>query len=208
MAEIMTFISDYGVPMVISGIFLYTVLRVINIGVELLENRFAKDNHDDLIENRVKADLEIQHLIDKALTETGGDRIMVIEFHNTTYNLVHLPFVFMSCNYEVYREGVLPVSQIMKNISTSLDPVFLTNLQKQPYMILDMENRDEAIAKVLYELAASRDAKKSLCIGIRTIQNKIIGYISLHKNTDITEKDISIMSATRNQINVLLTLKK
>jgi hypothetical protein len=207
MQEIMTFVADYGVTMVISAIFLYAALQLINFGLNYLKRKTDDQKHSEAIDTRTDVSLQIQMLVDYALAEVEGDRITVMEFHNSTENLAHLPFCYMTCSYESYREGLLPVSSLLKGITTSLYSLFLTNLQKQPYVILDTRNRDPGAARAAYELIAVQEESSALCVIIRSLQRRGIGYVSLKKDDgEYSEKEIGKMRDVAKELGMLLTL--
>jgi hypothetical protein len=206
MKDIMAFLADYGVTMLISGIFLYTTLQLINIGLNFLRKKSVNKKHDDLVDTRSRIDIEVQMLIDKVLLETGGDRIMVMEFHNGMQNLANLPFLFMSCTYESFREGLMPVSHLLRQVSTSLYSIFMTSLQTKTQVILDVDNREYTLARAAYELIVAIGEKNALCVVLRNLQKRPIGYVMMNKSTELGDKDISLLQDTAKQLSMLLAL--
>jgi hypothetical protein len=199
MEAAMELISEYGVPLVISGIFIFLALEIINFAMKYLHKKYdingeeARKEEAELLAKRAEVDLKIQYIIDKALNDTDGERISVMEFHNHQANMASLPCRFMSCTYETYRVGLLPVAFLLNQISTSLYSIVVTNMQKSPYIILDTEKRDPDLARIGYELVEAKGVSKSLCVVMRSLRNTVLGYVSLGKNTEFTQNDITTM---------------
>jgi hypothetical protein len=179
-----------------------------NIGIAYLNQKLvANDNKaetDKSLERRGEVDSKVQYLIDEALINTGARRVTIMEFHNKSANLAHLPFCFMSCTYETYKEGLPPIAQSLQNISASLYSIFLTSLQISPYLVLDADNRDPAKARMAYELLTFQNEKKALCVVFRNPKKQAIGYVTLKKNEDFKDEDVFIMRDLAQQMGSLL----
>ena len=206
--DIAKFVQDYGVTTVISIVFLYAAVQLINIGIGWVKNKAgntATDNKkiSESFDRKSEVDFQIKMLIEKALLETNGNRIYIMEYHNHSDNLSKVPIYYMSCNYEVYKTGLLPIGNQFKQVSTSLFPKFLSNLQSNEYVILDTENVLDTLDG--YELLKAKNEKAALVIPMRNFAKIPIGYVALTRNDEFTEKDKIVMLNVAAQIGVLLS---
>ncbi|MDR1642529.1 MAG: hypothetical protein LBT59_22810 [Clostridiales bacterium] len=225
--DMLTQFKDLGVSLVINGVFLYAALQFINIGINMLKakqkvalealthnNANSKTPQPDPNKTPasaeeassppVRRDAEIRTLMDRIMRDCGGDRVTIMEFNTPNApNLSLLPFQFMSCTYDIFREKKLPVSHIMQNISTSLFSKFLVNLQTAPYVILNTEDQ-AANSQSGYDLVRAQDEKMSLCVSIRDKDSKPIGYTALKKDTQFTESDIDRFTKYAKEVSFLL----
>ena len=98
---IVKLLTDFGVMLVIVGIFLYVVVKVINIWLSRYEKSSESKTHDELLNMRATIGNNIQQIIHEALLQCNGNRIHVIEFSNSVMSVAYLPFRYMTCTYEV-----------------------------------------------------------------------------------------------------------
>jgi hypothetical protein len=200
--EILGFISDYGVTVVISGIFLYGALQLINIGLGVLRGKAGSAAAPVVFEKKAEIDLKVQLLINKLLADSGGERVTVMEMHNHAENLASVPFFYMSCSYEAFKPGMTPVSGVLRQISASLYSQFFSDLQREPYLVVDTSS--PSASRTAYELVLAQGSTKSLCAAMRDAHGRAIGYVALKKEGDITDFDITSTKAAAGQIEALL----
>jgi len=199
------FVTEHGVSVLIDAVFIYIAVQLANIGIKWLKEKLDKGKAADQIIRGNQINLKVQNIIDKALFTVNGNRITVMEFHNSITNISMVHFYYMTCTYEAYREGLLPISQVMKQISVSLYSLFLSNLHKYPYIILESDKIDTTIAKSAYSLLYAMDEKKGLFVYIYNDHKKPLGFLSLCKNDDFSEFDISLMNRMSVEIGTLLS---
>jgi len=204
--DIAKFVQDYGVTTVISIVFLYAAVQLINIGINWIKYKAGDTKKNEKIsesfDRKSEIDFQIQLLIEKALLETSGNRIYIMEYHNHSDNLSKLPIYYMSCNYEVYKTGLFPIGNQFKQVSTSLFPKLLSNLQSSEYLVLDIDNISDSIDG--YELLKAKNERKAFVVPMRNFTKIPIGYIALAKDDEFTEKDKIIMLNAAAQIGALL----
>lgn len=201
--ELLTFIADFGVMVLITGIFLYVIIRLLNIFLSGLEKKITNREHDRLIDIRGNIDAKVQGLLDQFLEQSNGDRIQVIEFSNSVLSVAYLPFKYMTCTYEVYRAGRAAMGNRIDHLSTSLFTTFFTNLQENSYCILD-EDDSESVGGAMHDLLITSGEPKALCTLLRTIKGKSIGYIIMKKEDEFTEADIHGIQSLADQVAALL----
>lgn len=204
--SVLQFIADFGIMAVIASIFIYVVLRVINILLKHWEGKLGNRNHDKLLSMRSDISTQIQSLLETFLEQHDGDRIQVIEFSNSVVSVAYLPFKYMTCTYEVYRLGKAASGHKIDHISTSLFTAFFLSMQDVPYRIFDIDDRTVPMGGAMYDIMKEQDASKSLCCMLHTPKGKSIGYITMKKEIDFTDKDIDDIQSLADQISILLSV--
>jgi hypothetical protein len=207
MEDMIKAIGDNGLMIVISGVFLYFIVQLFNIGIGILKKKTDQEKHDRLTNVRADVSYQVQLLIERTLMETHADRIMVMEFKNGSANICGLPFIFMSCTYETFTDNLLPIADRMKDKHISHYPTFLTELQTHPYVILNINDRDDKYGRAIYELLVVQEESRSLCILMKSLQKIGVGYVSMKKKEDFTEDDINKLEDLSRQLAILLSMK-
>jgi hypothetical protein len=205
MEEMIKAIGDNGLMIVFSGVFLYLIVQVANIGINLLKRKTEEEKHDKLNNMRLEVSYQIQLLIDKIRLECEADRITVMEFKNGASNIAGLPFLLMSCTYESMGDNLLPIMDLLRDKMLSQYPMFLTKLQTNDYVILDLESRSDEFGKAIYELLVLQDECSGLCMMMKSNKKIGIGYITMKKKGGgFTEEDIDKMKTLSVAIGSLL----
>lgn len=207
MAEIQAIIKlliDYGVMLIIVGIFLYVIIRIININLDKYADKNKQKNHDEMLDIRSSVGLKIQSLIENYLTETNGNRVHVIEFSNSVMSVAYLPFRYMTCTYEVYRIGKGATGHKIDRISTSLFTPFFEALARNEYCIFDITDKTTLVGGAMCDLMKSQNEHQALCALLKSAGGKAIGYIELTKDDEITLSDINKMKDLSAQVSALL----
>lgn len=204
--SVMQFIADFGIMVVISGIFLYVIIRLINLLFKHIDIKLGSKNHDKLLSMRSDISNQIQLLLDEFLEQHDGDRIQVIEFSNSVVSVAYLPFKYMTCTYEVYRLGKSAAGHKIDHISTSLFTTFFLSMQNVAYRIFDISDKTVSMGGAMYDIMKEQEASKSLCTMMYTPKGKSIGYVTMKKETDFTPEDIEDIQSLADQISILLSV--
>ncbi|MDR1913007.1 MAG: hypothetical protein LBQ68_00790 [Clostridiales bacterium] len=199
--QIMLFLSQQGPAMVITGVVIYCVIRVADIGLIYLKDK-AKISPP---EKRSDVSLKVQLIIDRLIIDTNANRILIFEFHNGASNLHSLPFIYMTCNYETSKRDIVSMGQSLKAIPITLYTHLFDNLQKNPYVILDIENPNYEITKSGYDLLTFQDEKKAIFILLRDVKYKTLGFIAIYKNDNFSDKDIEVAKDISGRLGSLLS---
>lgn len=202
-SNIVKLISDFGIMLVIVGIFLYVVINIVDVQIHKYRERFKEKNHDELLEIRANIGNQIQMLIEDYLRVSSGDRVQIIEFSNSIVSVVNLPFRYMTCTYEVYTVGMSAVGHKIDRLSTSLFTPFFEKLQYNDYYIFDID-ADNIIGGAMYDLMKSQNETDALCKMLKSPKGKAIGYIQLNKTGEFTETDIEEMDTLADKVSALL----
>lgn len=186
MERIFKLIGDYGVMIIICGIFLYAAIKLINLAIQWAQNKLTKHDHEGNIDTRVDIGSQIHKLIARELRELELERIQVIEFSNSVMSVAYLPFRYMTCTYEVYDLDRHPTGYQLDRISTSLFSPFFTELHENPIYLLEVNEDLEPSAQSLFSLM---DVDKYVaCVALRTAKGKMIGYIQATQGLPFTEE--------------------
>lgn len=206
MAGIAKNITDFGVLVIIAAIFLYVIIKLVNIGFKHLETKINHKAHDRNMAIRSDVSYKINSLLESTLESCNGDRLQVIEFSNSAMSVAYMPFKYMTCTYEVYRPGKLPISSKIDHISTSLFTKFFETITNNAYFIFNTSNKDKYMGSAMYELMKSDEDYQSLCVLLKTMNGKKLGYLSMKKVSDFTEFDIQSMESLAERISALLSV--
>ena len=202
------FVLENGLSLVISIIVVWILFKVADIGIEFLRSKALASGHKNLLEKRHVTDVEIQHMIDRSLYSLNGDRIIVMEFHNSVQNLSFLPFLYMTCNYETFKSGLLPVGNTLKQISASLFSIFLTELYKKEFVVIDGNSGDTGVDKAAFILLGLQDESSALCVLIKDAGRKPLGVIILKRKERFTRDDANAVREIAGRIGSLLCVNK
>lgn len=208
MSETVKLIADFGIMVVICAVFLYVVIRVANIYLKRLESKYldnSKQEHDQLIDTRIRVGERIQDLISEHLEKSKSNRIHVVEFSNSVTSIAHLPFRYMTCTYEAYDLGLAANGHQIDKLSTSLFIPFFAALQRNDYSIFNIDDEDTEMGGAMRDLMHAQGEHLALCVPLYS-QNtsKMIGYIQLTGNTEFSNNDIESMKSLADQISILL----
>lgn len=202
--EITKAIAEWGIMLIICAVFLYTVIRIINIYLESLDYRLKNKKHDQLIDVRMSISNKVQSLIDEFLESHNSDRLHVIEFSNSVMSVAYLPFKYMSCTYEVYRIGRNATAKNIDHVSTSLFPQFFEKLYSSDYMILDANKHDPKIGNAIYDILAAGGEAHGLYAILRTARGKALGYVCVRNESGFTDADIEDIQVLASKLSALL----
>lgn len=204
METVIKTVSEFGVLIVIASLFVYTCIRVINIWLKGWESSTKDKQHDQLLYIREQVSEEVQRLIEDFLEDHDAGRLQVIEFSNSVMSVAYLPFKFLSCTYEVYKIGRKAKAGRVDHLSTSLFTRFLTMLHSADYVILNVDDDANMVSGALLDIMHDMKETNFLCCMLTTIKGKHIGFVSLNKDTDFTEQDITDIQTLAGQVSALL----
>lgn len=77
--DVIDYIAEHGLAFVISGIFLYIIIRAVNLVFDKLSTSKNNKRHDKLLAMRIEIDIEVYSLIREFLTAHKGTRVQVID---------------------------------------------------------------------------------------------------------------------------------
>lgn len=200
-------ISEYGIMIIICGIFLYSVIKLINMLFNFFnpdKSRKARDEHDRRLEVRQSVGVKAQSLIDDFLETYDLERIHIIEFSNSMMSVAYLPFKYMSCTYEVYKMSSYPTANKIDHISTSLFTKFFNVLCEREELILDYQKPDKDIEGAAYDLIKSTGKCKCLFVILKSSKGKVLGFICIRSESEFSSNVIDDAQILANKISALL----
>ena len=204
--EIAKLVSEFGIMLVIVGIFLYVVIRWINIWLSKYDKKSSKDNHEKMIDLRSEIGTKIHLLISDYLEDSHGNRVQVIEFSNSVMSVAYLPFRYMTCTYEVCKFGKESTGHKIDRISTSLFTQFFNVLQAQDYVEIDLQDRKTLVGGAMYDMMKSHGEHRALCAMMKTEKGKAIGYVYMTKESEFNHTDVDGIVALANRVSALLSV--
>lgn len=202
--EVLDSIAELGVLVVIAGIFLYTAIRFINMGFEMLSKKMSMKKHDDLLEIRQQVSLEIQTLLDDFLEDRKGTRLMVMEFSNSVTSVAYLPFKYMTCTYEVYKLGKPAKAHKVDRLSTSLFTRFFNAMLDKPFIVFNDEPKPHELGGSILDIMKELEEHHFICSMLTSMKGKHIGFICMNKDVNFDEEDIAGIQSLASQVSALL----
>lgn len=206
--SIIKLITDYGVTIIIVGLFVYILVRLINMGLKWTERsveaRMKKLTHDETLEMRTKISSKVQYTIGEYLEEHNGHRLQVIEFSNSVMSVAYLPFRYMSCTYEVCAPGTRGYAKSIDKISTSLFTQFFDHLQTKQYCEFDTRSHETLVGGAMCDLMDDMDEHRCMCALMRTAKGLAIGYVAFYKDDEYTDADRKDIDNLASSIGAML----
>ena len=201
-SNILKLIGDYGVTIIICGIFLYAVIQLLGIGIKWLKSRTARTNHDELLDTRIDAGQRIHKLIGHTLEEFKAERIQVMEFSNSVMSVAYLPFRYMTCTYEVYDLDRTATGYKLDRISTSLFSPFFQNLQTHSIYQFNSHHVSDPCETTLCSMMDADEYV--MCMALTTVRGKMIGYVQATLKIKFTTSEITNFQMMGSRIAELL----
>ena len=203
-SEVLDSIAELGVLVVIAGIFLYTAIRLINIGFDALQGKINNKKHDQLLEIRQQVSLEIQTLLDDFLEDHEGTRVMVMEFSNSVTSVAYLPFKYMTCTYEVYKLGRAAKAHKVDRLSTSLFTRFFNAMLDKPFIIFNDDPKPHELGGSILDIMKELDEQHFICAMLTSMKGKHMGFICMNKDTEFDNHDVNGIQELASQVSALL----
>ena len=208
--SIINAISEFGIMIVIAGIFLYTTIR---------QNRFNNERYNQMFNKIMKIEtshtaqdeveiIETEDQINAALKDllfsSNSARTLLIRYHNGGKDLNNISFLKMSVTNEEVRSGIKPLMQDFTNQFRSLFSGALRELKEKEFLYISDISVLRAIDYALYSFLEASEAV-AMCavpindeygngIGVLTISYQDIGAVRGEEELSrmILEKKIAI----------------
>jgi hypothetical protein len=182
-------ISNYGVQIVICGVFIMLVIiaqrneeqRFTSLFNKLLEESSPKD-HDSVEDSKYDNLYSILHDTLSLLRESvSANRVCLFMYHNGGKNLVGIPFQKMSCISESMSTGLSSISPCSQNIPRTQYSSACNELKSHGHFwindIKGIETTDSSLYSVLFDrmtraiyMSAIYDNLNSNVIGFVTVE--------------------------------------
>lgn len=181
----------------ISGVISPIVVQITKYYISLLRLPPKKDE----VTKAIKYEDLIAHKLDKIKDTFHVDRVWLLEFHNGTHKFSGKSLQKFSVTYEVSNPGIAREGQTTQNIPTSLFSKFFKTLSEKDHFIVSDVEKVNVNNSSLQSFFESRGTKSFFAIGIRNIENFLIGVLCLetiaHKS-DMSEAEISDLKKDAN----------
>lgn len=183
----------------ISGVISPIVVQITKYYISLLRLPPKKDE----VITAIKYEDLITHKLDKIKDFLKVDRVWLLEFHNGTHKFSGKSFQKFSVTYEVANPGIAREGQTTQNIPTSLFSKFFKSLSEKDQFVVNDVDKVNVNNSSLQSFFESRGTKSFLAIGIRNIENFLIGVLCLESITHKTEMSESQISDLKKDANAL-----
>lgn len=204
--HVIQLLSDYGASIVIVGVFLYTVIRLINMGLGYLDKTLGNRKHDKDLNLRQQVGVEVSEVLHKLRADCDADRVQVIEFSNSVMSVAFLPFRYMTCTYEVYRFGKTGLGHRIDHISTSLFATFFESMERSEVTAFSLDTKEPMMGGAMYDIMKEDGNKRALCCKMMSDKDKFIGYICVLKDEPFTSNDSEALQFASTRVTSLLSI--
>lgn len=210
--SIVKLISEYGIMLVICGLFLYILIRLSGILIDYLQNKYStkktKSDHEATMVLRDEVNTQVTTLLNEYFPKFDGDKIQVIEFSNSVTSVAYLPFKYMSCTYELTGLGISSTATTIQKLPTSLYTTFFAKLYENPYCLVDITD-PEAVhySGAFYSLMEENGAVCILCSMILDTNGKALGYVSIEDSeNNFTDEDKERVHDLASKLSLVLSI--
>jgi len=199
----MNIFTFQNMMMFLSGVIVPVTVALINKKLEA--RKLVKS---DKLEQEIKTSVAINNKLEHLREEYGADRIWIMQFHNGGhYYPTNKSIQKFSMFYEVSEVGVDPIRTLFQNIPVSLfSPSATAILEHNVVAIPDFKDPLVATFGLKYT-AEETGSKSTYMVGIRDINNRLIGTLGLDyvKRKKALEKDdIQMLEIEAAQIGGVL----
>lgn len=201
--ELIKSISEYGISLVLSAIFIYVVIKLLKIQFDKISESNKRKAHDNALALRAEIDEKVYEILNNFIEDHHGLRLHVIEFTNSVTSVAYLPFKYMSCTYEVVSYGNKPEARCIDKLSTSLFSPFLSTLGKSSHLILDGEDVQQS-SGVMHDLYEQIGGRYMLGVMLKSGKDKCIGYVAFYKNSQVEDSDVEDLILVGSKLSALL----
>lgn len=201
--ELIKSISEYGISLVLSAIFIYVVIKLLKIQFDKVSESNKRKAHDNALALRAEIDEEVYEILNDFIEDHHGLRLHVIEFTNSVTSVAYLPFKYMSCTYEVVSYGNKPEARCIDKLSTSLFSPFLSKLGKSSHLILDGEDAQQS-SGVMHDLYEQIGGRYMLSVMLKSGKDKCIGYVAFYKDSQVEDSDVEDLILVGSKLSALL----
>lgn len=181
----------------ISGVISPVIIQLTKYYISLLRLPPKKNELDKAL----KYEDLITHKLEKIKSSFNADRVWVLEFHNGNYTFTGRGLQKFSVTYEVVSPGVAREGTTTQNIPTSLFSRFFNSINNDGVFKVESVNEVNEKNSSLQSFFESRGTKSFIAIGIRNIENLIVGVLCLESIThklSFSEKDIINLKSDAN----------
>lgn len=202
--KIIQLLTDYGISLVIVGVFLYFIIRLLNIGIDCIARKVKETSHDEALNIRDQVGIEINDILSKLLEDCDSDRVQVIEFSNSVMSVAFLPFRYMTCTYEVYKFGKAGLGHRIDHISTSLFAKFFQSMEHSEVCAYSIDHKEPAMGGAMYDIMKEDGNHRALCCKLISDTGKFIGYLSMMKDDPFTSEESDAIQDVACKVSSLL----
>jgi hypothetical protein len=183
----------------ISGVISPIVIQLTKYYISLLRLPPKKEKLSKVL----KYEDLITHKLEKIKDRYKADRVWIVEFHNGVHTFSGKSVQKFSVTYEVVSPGVAREGQTTQNIPTSLFSKFFKTISDEIVFRVDDVTNVNSNNSSLQSFFESRGTKSFLALGIRNIENSLIGVLCLETITSLTNISEEQVLLLKSDANVL-----
>lgn len=180
------------------------------INIITSSNEKTKDDYHSKLFQRINSTEKINIKLSEIGYKYHADRVAILEFHNSSQNLVGIPFAKYSCNFEWINKGSISLQAKCQSLPFSI----ISNVVKEiidsgnTYIIYDDINTIKDYNSGLHILLKEANAKSIIYVGLYNNDNQIISLLVLeyHQNVNDLNVDINKLLIDGESISTLINL--
>ena len=155
-------------------------------------NSDEKNSHSSMLESKMNIASDVNDKLKDITNYTNADRVSILEFHNSSNNLLGIPFAKFSCTYEWFKPGIVPLMMKLSGLQFSiLSSVVkdILNGNKQ-YIIYESINDIKYNNPALYYELEQAKVKSIIYFAMYNNNNCMLGLLSIEYHNNKMNKDI------------------
>jgi predicted transcriptional regulator YheO len=181
----------------ISGVISPVIVQLTKYYISIL--RLPPKKHE--VGKALKYEDLITHKLEKIKQITNSDRVWILEFHNGNYTFTGKGLQKFSVTYEVVNPGIAREGVTTQSIPTSLFSRFFKSINDFNIFKVENVNNVNESNSSLQSFFESRGTKSFYAVGIRNIENLIVGVLCIETITNsltLSPEDISNIKSDAN----------
>lgn len=161
-------------------------------------------SHSEMLENKMSISSDVTDKLKDITNYTNADRVSILEFHNSSNNLIGIPFAKFSCTYEWFKPGVVPLIRKLSNMQFSIigsviKDIFNGNKKYVIYeSIYDLKYDNPAL---YYELEQAK-VKSIIFFAMYDVRNCMLGVLSIEYHDKIHKDLLDINQITYDVLHI------
>jgi len=182
-AEWVKIVAEVGALVMCAALIGYIIITGINalkkwFDHKLLSEKTA-DAHNETVKTRLRITPEVKSVLKELLLQTHASRAYVFEFHNGTTSLGGLPFIYMSCTYEVLGQTASSQMHARQQMPFTLFDSLITRLIQEDVATVDVRDKSDKFDLIIYETIEKRGT--TVLIGTKLLDEhkRVIGFLGI-----------------------------
>jgi len=189
MQEILTFIENHTVSIVITAVVIFFLIKFgslganyIGIKLDHLKHKLKHDiatSHEEDVKTILKITPEVKAVLKELVLQTHCSRAYIFDFHNGQVSMGGLPFIYMSCTYEVLSGTATSEYHARQRMPFTLYDTFIKGIVDKDVININVENQTNEFDPIVYETIKQRHTKILIATKLVDENKRVIGFLGI-----------------------------